>query len=58
MLMKRLLFFVFIFCMILANPYRGGELRTYESFRYGRYEVRMKSALGSGVVSSFFTYRD
>ena len=58
MLMKRFLFFVFIFCMILANPYRGGELRTYESFRYGRYEVRMKSALGSGVVSSFFTYRD
>ena len=58
MLMKRLLFFIFISCMILANPYRGGELRTYESYRYGRYEVRMKSALGSGVVSSFFTYRD
>ena len=57
-MMKRLLFFVLISCILLANPYRGGELRTYESFRYGRYEVRMKSALGSGVVSSFFTYRD
>ena len=44
--------------MLTAKPYRGGELRTINTYRYGRYEVRMKSALGSGVVSSFFTYRD
>ena len=44
--------------MMTAKPYRGGELRTINTYRYGRYEVRMKSAQGSGVVSSFFTYRD
>ena len=49
--------------MILSGPgygkdFRGGELRTVESVRYGRFEVRMKSAAGSGIVSSFFTYRD
>ena len=44
--------------MLTAKAYRGGELRTINTYRYGRYEVQMKSALGSGVVSSFFTYRD
>jgi hypothetical protein len=58
MMMKRLLLFIFISSVVLAKPYRGGELRTFESFRYGRFEVRMKSAIGSGVVSSFFTFRD
>ncbi len=41
-----------------AKLYRGGEFRTFESYLYGRFEVRMKSAAGHGVVSSFFTYRD
>jgi len=54
----RFLIFSFISTMLLAKPYRGGEFRTIESFRYGRYEVRMKSAPGSGVVSSFFTFHD
>lgn len=54
----RFLLVSFISAMVLAKPYRGGELRTRESFRYGRYEVKVKSAPGSGVVSSFFTYRD
>lgn len=54
----RFLLFSFMSAMVLAKPYRGGELRTHESFRYGRYEVKMKSAPGSGVVSSFFTFRD
>lgn len=39
-----------------AKPFKGGELRTHASFLYGRFEVRMRSAAGSGVVSSFFTY--
>ncbi|NQV29673.1 MAG: family 16 glycosylhydrolase, partial [Candidatus Marinimicrobia bacterium] len=41
-----------------AKDFRGGEYRTIQSYLYGRYEVRMKSAAGSGVVSSFFTFRD
>lgn len=39
-------------------PYAGGELRTLDSYGYGSFEVRMKAASGSGVVSSFFTYDD
>ena len=37
-----------------SEPYRGGELRTDQSFQYGRFETRMKAAPGSGVVNSFF----
>lgn len=39
-------------------PYSGAELRTKEAYVYGRFEVRMRSAAGSGLVSSFFTYSD
>lgn len=42
----------------MAKDYRGGEYRTRQSYLYGRFEVRMQSAAGSGVVSSFFTFRD
>ena len=41
--------------LTFAKPYRGGELRTLQDYRYGRFEVRMKSAAGDGVISSFFT---
>ncbi len=41
-----------------AKQYKGAELRTNESLLYGRFEVRMKSAAGSGLLSSFFTYHD
>ena len=52
--------FIILFFLefLFSKPYKGGELRTRQSYRYGRYEVRMKSAQGNGVVSSFFTYRD
>jgi hypothetical protein len=43
---------------VLAKTYKGAELRTNEIFLYGRFEVRMKSAAGSGLLSSFFTYYD
>ena len=45
--------------LTMANkPYRGAEYRTIESVTYGRFEVKMKSAFGDGIVSSFFTYHD
>lgn len=34
----------------------SGAINTVESYLYGRFEVRMKSADGDGLVSSFFTY--
>ncbi|WP_037077906.1 glycoside hydrolase family 16 protein [Neorhizobium vignae] len=33
-----------------------GEIQTRARFGYGTYEVRMKSATGSGLNSAFFTY--
>ncbi|MCF7807485.1 MAG: family 16 glycosylhydrolase [Candidatus Marinimicrobia bacterium] len=43
---------------VFGKGYRGAEYRTIESYLYGRFEVRMQSADGDGVVSSFFTFRD
>ncbi|HHV29266.1 beta-glucanase [Acetivibrio mesophilus] len=37
-------------------PYKSGEYRTKSFFGYGYYEVRMKAAKNTGIVSSFFTY--
>ena len=53
-------FFVWLCSLSVINsePYRGGELRTDDTFRYGRFETRMKAAPGSGIVNSFFLYRD
>jgi beta-glucanase (GH16 family) len=39
-----------------AGPYTGGEMKTVNTYGYGRYEVVMRPAKGSGLVSSFFTY--
>ncbi len=41
-----------------AKNYKGAELRTKASFTYGRFEVRMKPPVGSGLLASFFTYHD
>jgi glycosyl hydrolase family 16/malectin (di-glucose binding ER protein)/type IX secretion system substrate protein len=53
-----LVFFLIISTNICAQSYRGAELRTHESFIYGRFEARYKAAAGSGVLSNFFTYHD
>jgi endo-1,3-1,4-beta-glycanase ExoK len=34
----------------------GGELLTQQAYQYGRFETRMQSAQGDGIVSSFFLY--
>ncbi|ACE86252.1 family 16 glycosylhydrolase [Cellvibrio japonicus] len=43
---------------VLAKPYKGAELYSYEAYLYGRYEMRMRVARGGGVLSTFFTYKD
>ncbi len=43
---------------ISAAIFPGAEYRTKQSFKYGRFEVRLKAANGSGIISSFFTYSD
>lgn len=39
-----------------GKSYSCGEMRTFETFQYGSFTVRMKPAAGSGTVSSFFIY--
>lgn len=58
---KRVLLYLFLAFVTVAfaqKPYLGGEIRTYESFLYGRFEIRMKPPLISGTVSSLFTFYD
>lgn len=33
-----------------------GEVQTHARFHYGRFEARMRAAVGSGLNSAFFTY--
>jgi len=40
-----------------AKPYKGAEILSSQSYRYGRIEVRMRMARGSGLLSTFFTYK-
>jgi hypothetical protein len=40
-----------------AKPYKGGEIYSSQSYRNGRIEVRMRMARGSGLLSTFFTYK-
>jgi len=59
----RVKYFILISTIILSvllsqKPYRGAEYRTISTFQYGRFEIRMQSASGSGTVSSFFTIND
>lgn len=44
--------------IIFSKDYKGAEFRTKQTFLYGRFEVRMKSAYREGVLSSFFTYHE
>ncbi len=42
--------------IIYSKNYWSGEVRTKESYSYGRIETRMRSASASGVTSTIFTY--
>lgn len=41
-----------------AKAYKGAEIYSNESYLYGRYEIRMRVANASGVLSTFFTYKN
>lgn len=41
-----------------AKPYKAAEIYSKQTYKYGRYEMRMKVAKGSGVLSTFFTYKN
>lgn len=43
---------------VLAKAYKGAEVYSKETRKYGRFVTRMQVAKGSGVLSTFFTYKD
>lgn len=51
---------VFPLFHILAQnkPYRGAEVYGKSPVKYGRIEVRMMAARGSGILSTMFTWKD
>jgi hypothetical protein len=40
-----------------AKPYKGAEVYSQTQQQFGRVEVRMRMARGSGILSTFFTYK-
>ncbi|GAB4378606.1 MAG: hypothetical protein Kow0042_27200 [Calditrichia bacterium] len=59
--MKKIFLILIMYLPVLsvwAKHYKGAELHTNLAYLYGRFEVRMKSAQMSGMLSSFFTYHD
>lgn len=41
-----------------AKAYKGAEVYSNQTYQYGRYEMRMRVAKASGVLSTFFTYKN
>jgi endo-1,3-1,4-beta-glycanase ExoK len=48
----------FLASMVQAKPYKAAEIYSKQTYKYGRYEMRMRVAKGSGVLSTFFTYKN
>lgn len=48
----------FMATMVQAKPYKAAEIYSKQTYKYGRYEMRMRVAKGSGVLSTFFTYKN
>lgn len=44
--------------VVSAQTYRAGELKTWQTFQYGRFETRVKAQWAPGTVQSFFLYWD
>ena len=49
---------IFIFSILSAKDYKGAELRTIDSYVYGRFEICYKSVRGAGALATFFSYHD
>jgi beta-glucanase (GH16 family) len=47
---------LFFFTVAAAKDYNGAELYSKSTVKYGRFDVRMRTMAGSGIISSFFTY--
>jgi|GEM_PF-3552457 len=54
--------FTLLLCLLTlvlnAKDYKGAEIFTNESYLYGKFEMKIKAAKGSGQLSTFFLYRN
>lgn len=41
-----------------AKPWKGAELITQQTFRYGAFEARILAARGSGLITPFFLWKN
>lgn len=41
-----------------AKPWKGAEVISKQTFRYGAFEARIRAAKGSGVITPFFLWKD
>ncbi|HSX85007.1 MAG TPA: carbohydrate-binding protein, partial [Cellvibrio sp.] len=44
--------------VVQAKPWKGAELITRETYKYGAFEARIRAARGSGMVTAFFLWKD
>lgn len=40
------------------KPYRGAEIYSKQTVKYGRFEMRMRGVRASGTLATFFLYKD
>lgn len=43
---------------LVAKDYKGAEIYSKTAVKYGRFEMSMKSGLGSGLLYTFFLYKN
>lgn len=48
--------FLFLSQICTQDVRDGGAIKAHDAYLYGRFETRMQSTPGDGVVSSFFLY--
>ncbi|MCE3252249.1 MAG: benzene 1,2-dioxygenase [Cellvibrio sp.] len=58
LLLSALWMMIFSSGFAFAKPYKGAEIYSADATKYGRYVMRMRMAEGSGILSTFFTYKN
>ena len=64
MKLMKVISIIFLYAVLLipasefAKDFKGAELRTKDSYLYGRIEARYKAENKEGTLASFFTYFD
>jgi endo-1,3-1,4-beta-glycanase ExoK len=52
------LIYIFYSTNAFSKNYRGAEIYTKTAVKYGRFEMSMKAGAGSGLLSTFFLYKN